>query len=155
MYVLCLRSDWFSRLTWRRVDIYVRGVQICVFAYDLNLTVLRWSCVVDRTLKFNYYYYYYYYYYYSSRSASVSVCLSVCLCVCLSVCLSLSSPLSLSISTVFSSSFSLIFIPKPTCFYCLKRANSCIQLFKLSVWLKTKLWPLIASAKHTTKLISK
>jgi len=30
---------------------------ICVFAYDLSFTVLRWRCVVDRTLKSNYYYY--------------------------------------------------------------------------------------------------
>ena len=26
----------------------------CAFAYDLSLTVLRWPCVVDRTLKSNY-----------------------------------------------------------------------------------------------------
>ena len=31
---------------------------MCI-AYDLRLTVLRWPCVVDRTLKSNYYYYYY------------------------------------------------------------------------------------------------
>ena len=58
MYILCLWSDWFCRLTWQRVDIYVRRVYKCVFAYDLSLTVLRWPCVVDRTLKSNYYYYY-------------------------------------------------------------------------------------------------
>jgi len=58
MYVLCLWSDWFCRLTWQRVDIYVRRVWKCVFAYDLSLTVLRWPCVVNRTLKSNYYYFY-------------------------------------------------------------------------------------------------
>ena len=56
MYVLCLWSDLFCRLTWQRVDTYVRRVQKCVFAYDLSLTVLRRPCVVDRTLKSNYYY---------------------------------------------------------------------------------------------------
>ena len=60
MYVLCLWSDWFCRLTWQRVDIYVRRVWKCVFAYDLSLTVLSWPCVVDWTLKSSYYYYYYF-----------------------------------------------------------------------------------------------
>ena len=58
VYVLCLWNDWFCRLTWQRVDTYVGRVWKCVFAYDLSLTVLRWPCVVDRTLKSNYYYYY-------------------------------------------------------------------------------------------------
>ena len=65
VYVLCLRGDWFCRLTWQRVDIYVGRVWKCVFACDLSLTVLRWPCVVDRTLKSNYYYYYHH-----SQSAS-------------------------------------------------------------------------------------
>ena len=60
---LCLmfvyvRSDWFCRLTRQNVDVYVRRAEKCAFAYDLSLTVLRWPCVVDRTLKSNYYYYY-------------------------------------------------------------------------------------------------
>ena len=29
MHVLCLQSDWFCRLTWQRVDIYVRRVYKC------------------------------------------------------------------------------------------------------------------------------
>ena len=41
------------------IYIYVRRVWKCVFAYDLSLTSLRWPCVVDRTLKSNYYYYYF------------------------------------------------------------------------------------------------
>ena len=56
MYVLCLWSDWFCRLTWQRVNIDVRRVEKCIFAYDPSLTVLRWPCVVDRTLKSSYCY---------------------------------------------------------------------------------------------------
>ena len=33
-----------------------KRLEMCI-AYDLSLTVLRWPCVVDRTLKSNYYYY--------------------------------------------------------------------------------------------------
>ena len=61
LYVLCLWSDWFCRLTWQRVDIYVKRAQKCVFAYDLSLTVLMWPCVVDRTLKPDYYYYFFFF----------------------------------------------------------------------------------------------
>ena len=60
MYVLCLWNDWLCRLTWQRVDMYVRRVWKRVFAYDLSLTVQRWPCVADRTLKSDYYYDYYY-----------------------------------------------------------------------------------------------
>ena len=34
--------------------IYMRWVLKCAFAYDQSLTVLRWPCVVDRTLKSSY-----------------------------------------------------------------------------------------------------
>ena len=36
-----VRSDWFCRLTRQKVDTYVRRAEICAFAYDLSLTVLR------------------------------------------------------------------------------------------------------------------
>ena len=61
MYVLGLQSDWFHRLTWQTVDIYIYTCEKSLemhIAYDLSLTVLRWPCAVDRTLKFSYYYYY-------------------------------------------------------------------------------------------------
>ena len=53
MYVLCLQSDWFCRLNWQRVDIY-----ICEKSLEMCICLWVWlSCVVDRTLKSNYYYY--------------------------------------------------------------------------------------------------
>ena len=54
MQVLYLWSDWFCRLTWQIDLIYMweefRNVH-------LLMTVLRWLCVVDRTLKSNYHCY--------------------------------------------------------------------------------------------------
>ena len=50
-------SDWFCRLTWQRVDIYIceKSLETCICLWPEF--VLRWPCVVDRTLKSNYYYF--------------------------------------------------------------------------------------------------
>ena len=42
--------DWLDN---EFLYIIMRRVLKCAFAYDLGLTVLRWPCVVDRTLKSN------------------------------------------------------------------------------------------------------
>ena len=45
-FVLCLQSDWFCGMSWQKVSIYKRRIMKCPFAYVLNLTVLRWPCIV-------------------------------------------------------------------------------------------------------------
>ena len=49
-FVLCLCKDWFCGLTWRKLYIYMRYFEVCVCLWP-NLIILRWPCVVGRTLK--------------------------------------------------------------------------------------------------------
>ena len=52
MYVLFYVCKVIGFVEWLdRGFIYRRRVLKCAFSYDLRLTVLRWPCVVNRTLK--------------------------------------------------------------------------------------------------------
>ena len=56
MYVLCLWSDWFCRLTWQRVDVIIceKSLEMCIFLWRVfdcpEVTLCSWQDIKIQSL---------------------------------------------------------------------------------------------------------